>query len=48
MQKTLASAYYMLGNDVTITSADFVGIGKNVPFKGALFGNGHVITNGTV
>lgn len=48
MQKTLASAYYMLGNDVTITSADFVGIGKNVPFKGALFGNGHVITNETV
>lgn len=48
MQKTLASAYYMLGNDVTITSADFVGIGKNVPFKGALFGNGHAITNETV
>jgi hypothetical protein len=48
MQKTLASAYYMLGNDVTITSADFVGIGKNVPFKGAVFGNGHVITNETV
>ena len=48
MQKTLASAYYMLGNDVTITSADFVGIGKNVPFKGAVFGNGHAITNGTV
>lgn len=48
MQKTLASAYYMLGNDVTITSADFVGIGKNVPFKGAVFGNGHAITNETV
>ncbi len=48
MQKTLASAYYMLGNDVTITSADFVGIGKKVPFKGALFGNGHAITNETV
>lgn len=47
MQKELASAYYMLGNDVTITSADFVGIGKNVPFKGALFGNGHAITNKT-
>ena len=48
MQKTLASAYYMLANDVTITSADFVGIGKNVPFKGAVFGNGHAITNETV
>lgn len=48
MQKALASAYYMLGNDVTITSADFVGIGKNVPFKGAVFGNGHAITNETV
>lgn len=48
MQKTLASAYYMLGNDVTITSADFVGIGKNVPFKGAVFGNGNAITNETV
>lgn len=48
MQKTLASAYYMLGDDVTITSADFVGIGKNVPFKGAVFGNGHAITNETV
>lgn len=48
IQKTLASAYYMLANDVTITSADFVGIGKNVPFKGALFGNGHAITNETV
>lgn len=48
MQKTLASAYYMLGNDVTITSADFVGIGKKVPFKGAVFGNGHAITNETV
>ena len=48
IQKTLASAYYMLGNDVTITSADFVGIGKNVPFKGAVFGNGHAITNETV
>ena len=47
MQKELASAYYMLGNDVTITSADFVGIGKKVPFKGALFGNGHAITNKT-
>ena len=48
IQKTLASAYYMLANDVTITSADFVGIGKNVPFKGAVFGNGHAITNETV
>lgn len=48
MQKTLASAYYMLGNDVTITSADFVGIGKKVPFKGALFGKCHAITNETV
>lgn len=47
MQKELASAYYMLGNDVTITSADFVGIGKKEPFKGALFGNGHAITNKT-
>lgn len=47
MQKELASAYYMLGNDVTITSADFVGIGKNVSFKGAVFGNGHAITNET-
>ena len=47
MQKELASAYYMLGNDVTITSADFVGIGKNVPFNGAVFGNGHAITNET-
>ena len=48
MQKTLASAYYMLGNDVTITSADFVGIGKKVPFKGAVFGKCHAITNETV
>lgn len=47
MQNELASAYYMLGNDVTITSADFVGIGKNVPFKGVVFGNGHAITNKT-
>lgn len=47
MQNELASAYYMLGNDVTITSADFVGIGKEVPFKGVVFGNGHAITNKT-
>lgn len=47
MQNELASAYYMLGNDVTITSADFVGIGKKVPFKGIVFGNGHAITNKT-
>lgn len=47
MQNELASAYYMLGNDVTITSADFLGIGKKVPFKGVVFGNGHAITNKT-
>lgn len=47
MQNELASAYYMISDDVIISSADFVGIGKEVPFKGVVFGNGHAITNKT-
>ena len=53
IQSALSTAYYMLNGDVTITSADFVGIGKSIPFKGAILGNGtgeniKTITNKTV
>lgn len=43
MQRELATAYYKLSEDIAITSSDFVGIGKNVPFKGVIFGNGKTI-----
>lgn len=43
MQKELATAYFKLSEDIAITSGDFVGIGKSVPFKGVIFGNGKTI-----
>lgn len=47
MQDTLAAAYYKINNDVTVSSADFVGIGKNVAFKGVIYGNDKTIINKT-
>lgn len=47
MQSALATAYYKLSNDITVSSADFLGIGKNVPFKGVIYGNGKTIENST-
>lgn len=40
MQKALATAYFQLSENVSITSAEFLGIGKKIPFKGVIDGNG--------
>ncbi len=45
MQNELSTAYFKLSEDIAITSADFLGIGKKVPFKGVICGNNKTIEN---
>ena len=41
----LETAYYKLGNDITVTSTAFTGIGTNgTPFSGHFDGQGHTVT----
>ena len=41
----LETAYYKLGNDITVTSAAFTGIGTSgTPFSGHFDGQGHTVT----
>lgn len=43
IQTALSTAYYRLDSNI-ILSGSFIGLGKTVPFKGVIFGNGFTVT----